>query len=582
MSTANEKLVAEIYRHVIQEVTTNCQPIFEEEGFSTEIIQVLKKLWEDKISTSGAVPAWNAPQHHTATTSSNRKSKQNQQQHVQNNTTNVDDDTIGNNNNGYTFISNTLPITSNTTTTSGSSNRTNSGRSANNRNTGNNRTTSRNSSDMNNLIQQHSYYPTSTNTATSNNPIINNTTNSLPPMNSLHQFNLPPNPLYHPQHHSTNTSNNNYIPPFMGVTTDALYGANNKLNVPDFDFGTPTSTLPMSSNNNLNTINTNNLLSSFDMITFPNNNTTPLSNNSSNNQQQQYGRNVGNTTLTPLSGLTGSTTPMSGNNMNPPPFHFSSTPSPLTTLNTPTSTTTPLTDFGRPESFMTPVQYQSNPVFTNNLPNNNNRRDGNVGGMSLPSIASITNTSPSPYNNLVNTPLTSTPLSNNSGINVGIPNFTFPTTPMNNVTTPTSSVGGGLMTPTLSYNTPGSNNNSTAVESPFDSHKKIRLQQQQQFPGQYDGADDNEEEEEEIGDDDDEEEDNNEDEEEKEVADEELGSEDDVEEERVPETSNIVLAQYEKVNRHKSRWKCTLKSGVMHLEGKDYLFNKLTGDFEWK
>ncbi|KAJ3187918.1 transcription factor IIA subunit alpha [Gaertneriomyces sp. JEL0708] len=38
--------------------------------------------------------------------------------------------------------------------------------------------------------------------------------------------------------------------------------------------------------------------------------------------------------------------------------------------------------------------------------------------------------------------------------------------------------------------------------------------------------------------------------------------------------SNIILCQYEKVNRVKNKWKCTLKDGIITVNGKDYVFNK--------
>lgn len=59
-----------------------------------------------------------------------------------------------------------------------------------------------------------------------------------------------------------------------------------------------------------------------------------------------------------------------------------------------------------------------------------------------------------------------------------------------------------------------------------------------------------------------------------------LGSDldDEVEE---PETSDIVLCQFEKVTRVKTKHKCQLKDGIMHLNGRDYLFNKATADFEF-
>ncbi|KAI9402285.1 hypothetical protein POPTR_001G244204v4 [Populus trichocarpa] len=46
-------------------------------------------------------------------------------------------------------------------------------------------------------------------------------------------------------------------------------------------------------------------------------------------------------------------------------------------------------------------------------------------------------------------------------------------------------------------------------------------------------------------------------------------------------TQHLILAQFDKVTRTKSRWKCTLKDGVMHINNRDILFNKATGEFEF-
>ncbi|XP_057451665.1 uncharacterized protein LOC130743431 isoform X2 [Lotus japonicus] len=46
-------------------------------------------------------------------------------------------------------------------------------------------------------------------------------------------------------------------------------------------------------------------------------------------------------------------------------------------------------------------------------------------------------------------------------------------------------------------------------------------------------------------------------------------------------THHLVLAQFDKVTRTKSRWKCTLKDGIMHINNKDVLFNKATGEFDF-
>ncbi|KAJ8750519.1 hypothetical protein K2173_015671 [Erythroxylum novogranatense] len=46
-------------------------------------------------------------------------------------------------------------------------------------------------------------------------------------------------------------------------------------------------------------------------------------------------------------------------------------------------------------------------------------------------------------------------------------------------------------------------------------------------------------------------------------------------------TQHLVLAQFDKVTRTKSRWKCTLKDGIMHINNKDILFNKASGEFDF-
>ncbi|XP_050238500.1 transcription initiation factor IIA large subunit-like [Mercurialis annua] len=56
---------------------------------------------------------------------------------------------------------------------------------------------------------------------------------------------------------------------------------------------------------------------------------------------------------------------------------------------------------------------------------------------------------------------------------------------------------------------------------------------------------------------------------------------DDVDEGEDMNTQHLVLAQFDKVTRTKSRWKCTLKDGIMHINNKDILFNKATGEFDF-
>ncbi|OLY78398.1 Transcription initiation factor IIA large subunit [Smittium mucronatum] len=46
-------------------------------------------------------------------------------------------------------------------------------------------------------------------------------------------------------------------------------------------------------------------------------------------------------------------------------------------------------------------------------------------------------------------------------------------------------------------------------------------------------------------------------------------------------TEHMVLCQYDKVSRTKNKWKCVLKDGIMLINGKNYLFHRANGDFEW-
>lgn len=47
------------------------------------------------------------------------------------------------------------------------------------------------------------------------------------------------------------------------------------------------------------------------------------------------------------------------------------------------------------------------------------------------------------------------------------------------------------------------------------------------------------------------------------------------------ENGDTILCTYDKVQRVKNKWKCTLKDGVMSLGGKEWIFQKGTGEFEW-
>ncbi|KAJ2976562.1 hypothetical protein NUW54_g11546 [Trametes sanguinea] len=61
-------------------------------------------------------------------------------------------------------------------------------------------------------------------------------------------------------------------------------------------------------------------------------------------------------------------------------------------------------------------------------------------------------------------------------------------------------------------------------------------------------------------------------------------SDSDVEEEGIEggaADQDIVFCTYDKVARVKNKWKCVLKDGMIHINGKDYLFAKCSGEFEW-
>ncbi|RYQ94201.1 hypothetical protein Ahy_B08g089084 [Arachis hypogaea] len=48
-----------------------------------------------------------------------------------------------------------------------------------------------------------------------------------------------------------------------------------------------------------------------------------------------------------------------------------------------------------------------------------------------------------------------------------------------------------------------------------------------------------------------------------------------------PNTTTLQIHRLLLVTRTKSRWKCTLKDGIMHINNKDILFNKATGEFDF-
>ncbi|RBR13789.1 hypothetical protein FVER53590_00538 [Fusarium verticillioides] len=111
--------------------------------------------------------------------------------------------------------------------------------------------------------------------------------------------------------------------------------------------------------------------------------------------------------------------------------------------------------------------------------------------------------------------------------------------------------GGGLMLPLKE----------ATRTSSVSTSRKIKGKQ----PAAYDGGDDDDEDDEDAinSDLDDPEEDRDDDD----VDDEGLG--------------NIMLCMYDKVQRVKNKWKCTLKDGVLTVNGKEYVFHKATGEYEW-
>jgi len=63
-----------------------------------------------------------------------------------------------------------------------------------------------------------------------------------------------------------------------------------------------------------------------------------------------------------------------------------------------------------------------------------------------------------------------------------------------------------------------------------------------------------------------------------------LCSDDDVSDDEPAElfdTENVVVCQYDKISRTKNKWRFTLKSGVMNIDGRDYVFSKATGEADW-
>lgn len=47
------------------------------------------------------------------------------------------------------------------------------------------------------------------------------------------------------------------------------------------------------------------------------------------------------------------------------------------------------------------------------------------------------------------------------------------------------------------------------------------------------------------------------------------------------DNGDTILCTYDKVQRVKNKWKCTLKDGVLNANGREWLFHKGNGEFEW-
>jgi len=55
----------------------------------------------------------------------------------------------------------------------------------------------------------------------------------------------------------------------------------------------------------------------------------------------------------------------------------------------------------------------------------------------------------------------------------------------------------------------------------------------------------------------------------------------DMDDEEDDEGGNTMLCMYDKVQRVKNKWKCVMKDGVITVDGKEFVFHKATGEYEW-
>lgn len=51
--------------------------------------------------------------------------------------------------------------------------------------------------------------------------------------------------------------------------------------------------------------------------------------------------------------------------------------------------------------------------------------------------------------------------------------------------------------------------------------------------------------------------------------------------EEAEQEGQIMLCLYDKVQRVKNKWKCTLKEGIANISGRDYVFQRANGESEW-
>ncbi|CAD5121456.1 DgyrCDS9963 [Dimorphilus gyrociliatus] len=127
----------------------------------------------------------------------------------------------------------------------------------------------------------------------------------------------------------------------------------------------------------------------------------------------------------------------------------------------------------------------------------------------------------------------------------------------------------------------GSDDETLPSKSQITEHKARRKGKKVEIIIQHDGANDSS-----SSSDSNSSDESEKDEEEEEQGEEEksLNSGDDVSEEDTGslfEVDNLVVCLYDKINRNKTKWKFTLKDGIMNLKGKDYVFQKATGDADW-